>query len=104
MGLLISGCVRPALPKEPVEVDVVEDDSARVVSRSDGKARNVPRTALPADAHEGDVVVDGRVDPVLTAALRTDVERAREKLHRVPVSGHVELEDLPEAPELSSTR
>lgn len=103
MGLLMWGCVRP-LPRGPVEVDAVEDDTARVVSRRDGRARDVPRSSLPADVQEGDVVVDGRVDPVLTAALRTDVERAREKLRRVPVSGHVELEDLPEAPEASSTR
>lgn len=94
MGIVMAGCWRV---KGPIEVDVLEDDAARVVSPATGRSWDVPRSSLPPGVKEGDVVVDGRVDPALTAALRTDVERARERLHKVPVSGAVDLDELPAA-------
>ncbi|MBX5483788.1 MAG: DUF3006 domain-containing protein [Myxococcaceae bacterium] len=91
MGL--GSCSGP-LP-QTYEVDVLEDDGATVVPRPDGLAKVWHRTALPPEAKEGDVVVDGRVDPILTAQLRDEVREARARLRRIELSpgGTLDVED-----------
>ena len=55
-----------------------------------GEARTVERGALPAGAREGDVVVDGRLDPELRARLAREVAERRARL-AVPVPPELEL-------------
>ena len=74
-----------------VQVDVVEDTRARVVELGTGKARTVDRASLPAGAREGDVVVDGRLDPALRAQLTREVAELRARL-AVPVPTGLDLE------------
>lgn len=74
----------------PVRVELVEDSRAQVVDLATGEARTVERTALPRCAREGDVVVDGRLDPELRARLARDVEERRARL-AVPVPPGLEL-------------
>jgi hypothetical protein len=65
---------------QAVQVDGVEEGKARVVELETGKARTVDRSTLPAGAREGDVIVDGRLDPELRARLTREVAEARARL------------------------
>lgn len=64
----------------PSEVELLEDNVAYVVDLESGEGAEVPRSSLPKNVHEGDVIVDGRVDPAWTEALREEVERLQEKV------------------------
>ncbi len=74
-----------------LQVDAVEEGRARVVEPGSGKARTVDRSTLPTGAREGDVVVDGRLDPELRARLTREVAETRARL-AVPVPPGFDLE------------
>ena len=80
-----------------LQVDVLEDGRARVVELSTGKARTVDRSSLPAGAREGDVVVDGRLDPELRARLTREVTELRKRL-AVPAPPGLDLEGSEDPP------
>jgi hypothetical protein len=80
-----------------VQVDVLEDGRARVVELGTGKAQTVERASLPAGAREGDVVVDGRLDPELRARLTREVAEIRRRL-AVPVPTEFDLEGSEDPP------
>lgn len=63
-----------------VEVDRLEDDRAVVFHAAAGSSSVVPRSQLPPAVKEGDVLVNGRLAPGQTAALRSEVRQAREAL------------------------
>ncbi|MBN1207469.1 MAG: DUF3006 domain-containing protein [Myxococcaceae bacterium] len=75
---------------EAWQVDVVEEERARVVELGSGRARTVDRGTLPAGTREGDVVVDGRLDPELRARLTREVAEARAR-RAVPVPRGLDL-------------
>jgi hypothetical protein len=62
------------------QVDAVDEGKARVVELGTGQARTVDQGTLPAGAREGDVIVDGRLDPELRARLTREVAEARARL------------------------
>jgi hypothetical protein len=74
-----------------LQVDDVGETRARVVEPGSGKARMVDRSALPPGTREGDVVVDGRLDPELRARLTREVAEARARW-AVPVPAELDLE------------
>ncbi|RKG94323.1 DUF3006 domain-containing protein [Corallococcus sp. CA053C] len=74
----------------PVRVEVLEDTRAQVVRTGSGQACTVERWRLPPGAREGDVVVDGRLDPERTEQLRREVARKRAAL-TVPLPPELEL-------------
>jgi hypothetical protein len=80
-----------------VQVDVLEDGRARVVELGSGKAQTVDRSSLPSGAREGDVVVDGRLDPELRARLTREVAELRARL-AVPVPPGFDLEGSEDPP------
>ncbi|XXF79820.1 DUF3006 domain-containing protein [Myxococcaceae bacterium GXIMD 01537] len=86
----MAGVVGGVLGAGPVRVDVVEEARALVVDARTGRARTVERAALPRGAREGDVVVDGRLDPELRARLEREVAERRARL-AVPVPPDLEL-------------
>lgn len=67
-----------------VQVELLEDVRAQVVRLDTGQACTVERASLPKGVREGDVVVDGRLEPGQTEARRQDVARIRARL-AVPV-------------------
>jgi electron transfer flavoprotein alpha/beta subunit len=67
-------------PGQAWQVEVVEEQRAQVVELGTRQARVVERSALPAGAREGDVVVDGRLDPELRARLAREVAEQRARL------------------------
>lgn len=73
------------------QVDVLEEERARVLELGSGKTRTMDRGALPAGTREGDVVVDGRLDPELRARLTREVAETRARL-AVPVPRGFDLE------------
>ncbi|WP_044890967.1 hypothetical protein [Myxococcus hansupus] len=73
-----------------VQVELLEDTRAQVVRLETGQACTVERAVLPPEAREGDVVVDGRLEPGQTEARRRDVARIRTRL-TVPVPPNLEL-------------
>ncbi|RKG95780.1 DUF3006 family protein [Corallococcus carmarthensis] len=79
-----------ALGASPIRVEVLEDTRAQVVRSDSGQACTVERWRLPPGAREGDVVVDGRLDPERTEALRREVARKRAAL-AVPLPPGLEL-------------
>ncbi|NOK21454.1 DUF3006 domain-containing protein [Corallococcus carmarthensis] len=79
-----------ALGASPLRVEVLEDTRAQVVQSDSGQACTVERWRLPPGAREGDVVVDGRLDPERTEALRREVARKRAAL-AVPLPPGLEL-------------
>jgi len=74
-----------------VQVEVLEDEVAQVVPVGGGKARTVPRSTLPPEAREGDVVRDGRLDAELGARLAREVAEWRARL-AVPVPDGLDLD------------
>ncbi len=64
----------------PVRVEVLEEERAQVVEVGTGRARTVERPTLPPGAREGDVVVDGRLDPELRARLARELAEKRARL------------------------
>lgn len=74
----------------PVRVELLEDTKALVVRPDTGQACTVERWRLPPGAREGDVVVDGRLEPEQTARLRSEVARKRARL-AVPVPPGLDL-------------
>jgi hypothetical protein len=62
------------------QVEVVEEQRAQVVELGTKQARIVDRSSLPPGAREGDVVVDGRLDPELRARLAREVAEQRARL------------------------
>jgi len=74
----------------PIQVDVLEDARARVVRLDNGRACTVERWALPPGVREGDVVVDGRLEPEATQRRRQEVVLRRARL-AVPVPPGLEL-------------
>lgn len=75
-----------------VQVEVLEDEVAQVVPLGEGEAYTVPRSSLPPQAREGDVVRDGQVDVELGARLAREVMELRARL-AVPVPDGLDLED-----------
>lgn len=84
-----------ACGSRPLEIDQVEDQVARAVDPATGRAVSLDRSGLPPGVREGDVVVDGRTDPVLTAELAAQVARSRAGLGP-PQTGSFDLESGPE--------
>jgi hypothetical protein len=62
-------------PSAPSEVELLEDDVALVIDLATDEAFEVARSGMPEGVHEGDVIVDGRVDPVLTEQFREEIEK-----------------------------
>ena len=77
--------------REVWQVDEVGETKARVVEAGSRKARTVDRSALPPGTREGDVVVDGRLDPELRARLTREVAEARARW-AVPAPAELNLE------------
>ena len=73
-------------PTGPLQVELLEDELARVVPLAGGPARTVARASLTAGVHEGDVVVDGRRDAGRTAELWRELAALRRRLAR-PAGG-----------------
>jgi hypothetical protein len=73
-----------------VQVEVLEQARAQVVRLDTGQACTVERWTLPAGVREGDVVVDGRLEPERTALRRREVARRRALL-AVPVPPGLDL-------------
>ncbi len=80
-----------------MQVDDMDNGRARVVDLGTGKARMVDQSSLPAGAREGDVVVDGRLDPELRARLTREVAEIRKRL-AVPVPPGFDLEGSEDPP------
>ena len=78
-------------PGQVWQVDDVGETRARVVEAGSGRARMVDRSALPPGTQEGDVVVDGRLDPELRARLTREVAEARAR-RAVPLPPGFDLE------------
>ncbi|MBZ4418179.1 DUF3006 domain-containing protein [Myxococcus sp. RHSTA-1-4] len=74
----------------PVHVELLEEERAQVVRLDTGRACTVERAALPAGVREGDVVVDGRLEPERTARRVHEVARKRALL-AVPVPPGLDL-------------
>lgn len=72
------------------QVEVVDEQRAQVVELGTGQVRYTDRSALPPGAREGDVVVDGRLDPELRARLAREVAEKRARL-AVPVPLELDL-------------
>jgi hypothetical protein len=89
-GLVMAGVVGSGVWTGPVQVEVLEETRAQVVELGTGRARTVERTTLPPCAREGDVVVDGRLDPELRARLAREVAEKRARL-AVPAPPGLEL-------------
>lgn len=86
MGLVgIAACGWPPETGAEVEIDRIEDGRAVVIERVSDAALTVATSSLPPGAREGDVVVDGRVDPALTAAAAERVRNSRARLLRSPL-------------------
>ena len=64
----------------PVQVELLEDEVAQLVPLGGGKAFVVPRTTLPPEVREGDVMRDGRLDAELGARLAREVAEWRARL------------------------
>ncbi|MDC0714334.1 DUF3006 domain-containing protein [Stigmatella sp. ncwal1] len=79
------------------QVEVMEDTRAQVVVLDTGQARTVDRSALPREAREGDVVVDGRLDPELRARMAREVAEIRAR-RAVPAPRGLDLEGSPAPP------
>ncbi len=79
-----------ANPAGAWQVEVVEEHKAQVVELGTRQAQVVDRGALPPGAREGDVVVDGRLDPELRARLTREVAEQRAR-SVVPVPREFDL-------------
>jgi hypothetical protein len=77
-------------PWSTVQVELLEETRAQVVRLDTGQACTVERWALPAGVREGDVVVDGRLEPERTARRVREVARKRALL-AVPVPPGLDL-------------
>ncbi|WP_187345391.1 DUF3006 domain-containing protein [Cystobacter ferrugineus] len=88
-------------PEGAVQVEVLEDEVAQVVPMGGGEARVVPRSTLPRDVREGDVVREGRVDRDVGARLAREVAEWRARL-AVSVPDRLDLD--PGAPESLTER
>jgi len=87
----VMGCGGTGLnPGGAWQVEVVEEHKAQVVELGTRQARVVDRGALPPGAREGDVVVDGRLDPELRARLTREVAEQRAR-SVVPVPREFDL-------------
>jgi hypothetical protein len=89
LGLL--GAVACGGASGAVQVEVLEDEVAQVVPVGGGKAYTVPRTTLPPEAREGDVVRNGRLDAEHGARLAREVAEWRARL-AVPVPDGLDLD------------
>lgn len=94
-GMAWLSCALP--PRSAVQVELIEDEVAQVVDLDSGVERAVPRAALPRGVHEGDVIVDGALDPALTAELRRQVEDLHARL-AVPIPRGLDLSEGDAAP------
>lgn len=85
------------VPGGPYQVEVMEEAAVRLVplDRGDEAGFTVDRARLPRDLHEGDVLVDGRVDPQLTLMLRQQAERWAVE---PPLPWAADPADMPEHP------
>ena len=86
----------------PFQVELLEQERALVVDLETGQARPLPRQALPRGAREGDVVVDGRLDPALRARQAAELRALRARL-AVPVPVGLDLA-APDGLRLNSRR
>lgn len=94
MALGLIGCGHAPPQRAALQVDLLEDEVAQVVDLDTGRAGTVPRTALPLGTREGDVVVNGAVDPVLTDAMAREI-RALHARYGVPVPRGLDLSAEP---------
>ncbi|MBZ4375476.1 DUF3006 domain-containing protein [Corallococcus interemptor] len=86
----MGACVLLGLEEGPLRVEVLEETRAQVVRTDAGQACTVERWRLPPGVREGDFVVDGRLDPERTEALRREVALKRAAL-AVPLPPGLEL-------------
>jgi hypothetical protein len=84
----VSAPVQP-LPGR-LQVELLEGPRALAVDLRTGKPVSLLRGALPRGVREGDVVVDGRLDPELTSRQAAEVRELRARL-AVPVPGGLDL-------------
>lgn len=101
MSALIRGVLGGALAGEPIEVELLDDDQAQVMSVSSGETSNVPRRSLPAAAREGDIVVSGSVDLIATEAGRARIQELQRSA--VPIPAGLSLDER-ETPPLTPRR
>ena len=92
LGALGCGHVLPT--RAALQVELLEEEVAQVVDLDTGRAGVVPRAALPGSAREGDVVVNGAVDPALTEAMAREI-RALHSRYGVPVPAGLDLSREP---------
>ncbi|MBN8468758.1 DUF3006 domain-containing protein [Corallococcus exiguus] len=78
------------LGTSPIRVELLEETRAQVVRTDGGQACTVERWRLPPGVREGDILVDGRLDPERTEALRREVALKRAAL-AVPLPPGLEL-------------
>ncbi|WP_415835614.1 DUF3006 family protein [Corallococcus soli] len=71
-------------------MELLEGTRARVITTGSGQACTVERWRLPPGTREGDVLVDGRLDPERTEHLRREVARKRAAL-AVPLPPGLDL-------------
>jgi hypothetical protein len=96
---LSPSCARASAP---FQVELLEQQRALVVDLETGRAHTLPRQALPRGAREGDVVVDGRLDPELRARQAAELRALRARL-AVPVPAGLDL-SAPDGLGLNSRR
>ncbi len=83
-GKVAVGCVSAALSacgtlESMWVVDRVVEGRAVLIAPS-GATRTVAASELPRNAAEGDVLVDGRIDPTERTRLEREIERLRARL------------------------
>lgn len=88
------GCGHVLPTRAALQVELIEEKVVQVVDLDTGRAGILPREALPAAAREGDVVVNGAVDPALTAAMAREI-RALHARYGVPVPAGLDLSREP---------
>jgi len=76
---------------EAVQVELLEEDVAQVVPLGGGRAFTVPRTSLPPQVREGDVVREGRLDAEPGVRLARELAEWRARLS-VPVPDGLDLD------------
>lgn len=87
MAALILSCANaPGL----WQVDVIEDHRAQLTSLASQGSCLAPRSSLPPETKEGDILRDGRVDVGRTVAARARVRGLQRRAVALPLHSNVE--------------
>lgn len=79
LGLILVSTFLGCAATSPLHVDRIDEGVARLQD-ANGDQSDVPLRELPRGLREGDVVVDGRIDPEARAALEVRLKEARARL------------------------